>query len=332
MGMRIVNYGIIGCGFISKVHIEALKEIPNARLVAVSDVFRPNLDRVVEAEKVRGYHNYQELLQDKDVDAVLILTSSGTHSEIGMEAARAKKHVIVEKPIDTTEEKARLLIDVCRGEKVLLSCIFQHRFDPAVAAVKEAIQNGWLGKITSCVCRTTWYRDQEYYDHADWRGTLRYDGGGALINQSIHYIDLMQYLLGMPAQIFGYTATLAHERIETEDVGVAAVRFPGGCLGLIEGTTSAYPGMPSSLGIYGDAGSILLEGDEIRYCNLKNGKVCEILTVEEGSAHRKQLQDITDAIEKKHMPKVTGEEALNALRIVRAIYTSAEECRPIDLQ
>jgi len=329
--MDFVKYGIIGCGSMSSMHIEALKKIPNARLVAVADIYEPNLLRTVTKENVKGYLDYRQLLGEKDVDAVIILTSSGTHSEIGIDAAKARKHVVVEKPIDTTEERAQQLIETCKENEVLLSCIFQHRFDPAVAAVKKAIQNGWLGKITGCVCRTTWYRDQEYYDCVDWRGTIRYDGGGALINQSIHYIDLMQYLLGMPAQIFGYTARLAHERIEGEDVGVAVVRFPGGGLGLIEGTTSAYPGLPSSLGIYGDAGSVLIENDAIRYWELKNGEKYETVATE-GSAHRKQLQDITDAIAKGCAPKVTGEEALNALKIVRAIYASAAQHRPIDLQ
>jgi len=330
--MKKVNYGIIGCGAISQRHIEALKGIPNAKLVAVSDVYKPNLDRVVDAEKARGYENYRELLLDEEVDAVLILTSSGTHGEIGVDAAKAKKHVIVEKPIDTTEERARMLIEVCKKEGVMLSCIFQHRFDPAVTAVKNAIENGWLGKISDCVCRTTWYRDQAYYDCVDWRGTLRYDGGGALINQSIHYIDLMQYLLGMPAQIFGYTATLTHERIEGEDVGVAALRFSNGCLGLIEGTTGAYPGLPSSLGIYGSDGSIVIENDQIRYWNLRNGIIYEEASEKEGeTAHRKQLQNITDAIIHGTAPAVTGEEALKALKIVRAIYVSAEKNRPVEL-
>jgi len=187
-----------------------------------------------------------------------------------------------------------------------------------------------LGKITNCVCRTTWYRDQKYYDSVDWRGTLQYDGGGALINQSIHYIDLMQYLLGMPEQIFGYKTTLGHERMEGEDVGVAALRFPEGFLGLVEGTTCAYPGFSASLAIYGTDGSVLIENDKISYWKMRNDVSYEP-QIMEGSSHRRQLQNITDAIMGGTKPAVTGEDALNALKIVLAIYASAEENRPIDI-
>jgi len=326
--MKEVRYAIIGLGAISQRHIDVLKNIPNAKLVAVCHRHEAKLNRVIGRENIDGYLDYHEMLKRDDIDAVIILTSSGTHAQIGIDVARAGKHVIVEKPIDTTEEKAEQLIKVCHEENVLLSCIFQLRFAPEIVQVKKAIEKNWLGRITGCCCRTTLYRDDEYYKSVEWRGTLEFDGGAALINQSIHFIDLMQFLLGMPDEIFGYTGTLAHEGIEGEDVGVAVAKFANGTLGTIEGTTSAYPGFSQTLAIYGDAGSIIIENDKISYWNLKNGQTYEKVSAIE-LPHQRQLQNITEAILKGEESLVNGEEALKPLKIVRAIYQSMKENRPI---
>jgi Predicted dehydrogenases and related proteins len=328
----VVNFGIIGCGGISMVHIAALKAIENAELVAVSDVFEPNLKKTAGEQRVDGYPDYHDMLKRCDIDAVIILTSNGTHAEIGIEAAQAGKSIVVEKPIDVTVEKAMKLIEACRENNVVLSCIFQHRFDPAVIAIKEAVEKGWLGKIYSCCCHTKWYRTQEYYDSVPWRGTLALDGGGALINQSIHYIDLMQYIMGGVKEVFGYTGTFAHKNIEGEDTGMAVVKFKTGAIGLIEGTTSAYPGFSCRLDIHGCEGSIMLEDDAIKYWKLMNGREPDMnLQTDMVSSHQKQLQNITDAILNDSKPEVTGSDALSALAIVQGIYCSVRKHRPVAL-
>lgn len=329
---QILNFGLIGCGNISKTHIEALGKLPSAKFLAACDTYAPNLEAAVRAHGVRGYSSHRELLQDRDIDVVTILTASGTHSDIGIEAARAGKHVIVEKPIDVTVEAAQALIDACRESGVMLSCIFQHRFDASVTAMKQAIAQGRLGRLNGCCCHTKWYRPQEYYDAVNWRGTFKLDGGGALMNQSIHYIDLMQHLMGPVDEVFGYTATLAHGRIEAEDVGMAALRFKSGALGIIEGTTSAYPGFYTRLDVQGDRGSILLENDAILRWELADGSVCDESLKHKGpQPHHLQIQDVIDAIQSGREPAVGGDEALKSLRIVLAVYESARTQKPVKL-
>lgn len=331
--MRAVRFGIIGCGSISRVHIEALKACKNAKLVAACDVYRPNLDKVVLAEGIKGYTDYHEMLTNPDIDVVTILTASGMHAKIGIEAAKAGKHVVVEKPIDVTLEAAYCLIDVCRENNVKLCCIFQHRFDDSVQALKRAVTAGDFGRLNCCCCHTKWYRNQAYYDSVAWRGTWAMDGGGALMNQSIHYIDLMQYIMGDVDEVMGYTGMLAHERIETEDVAVASLRFQNGALGLIEGTTSAYPGFSTRLDVHGQRGSVILENDAVAFWQFENGLACDdALRIKGEQPHRYQLQDIVDAILENRNPRVTGEDALQSLKIVLAIYESARTKKPVKVR
>ena len=331
--MRVVRFGIIGCGSISRVHIEALKACKNAELVAACDVYRPNLDKVVLAEGIVGYTDYRKMLRNSAIDAVTILTASGLHAEIGIEAAKAGKHVVVEKPIDVTLETANRLIDACSENGVKLSCIFQHRFDASVLALKQAVSSGDFGRLNACCCHTKWYRNQAYYDSVAWRGTWAMDGGGALMNQSIHYIDLMQYIMGDVDEVMGYTGMLAHERMETEDVAVASLRFRNGALGLIEGTTSAYPGFSTRLDVHGQRGSVILENDAIAFWQFENGLACDDALKTKGpQPHRYQLQDIVDAILENRAPLVTGEDALQSLKIVLAIYQSAQTSQPVKIR
>lgn len=330
---NIVNVGIIGCGNISRYHIAAVNGLETTRLAAVSDNFAPNLEKVGKEQRVDVYPDYREMLRRDDIDAVAVLTASGTHAQIGMDCANAGKHVIVEKPVDVTLEHAQALIDCCKKNGVKLSCIFQHRFDRAVAAMKKAVEDGTLGRINCCCCQTRWYRDQHYYDCVDWRGTWKLDGGGALMNQSVHYIDLMQYMMGPVDEVFGYTATLAHERMETEDVGTAVVKFRSGALGMIEGTTSAYPGFATRLDLLGADGSVILENDVIKSWDTKSGsEFPEELKAKGPQPHTLQWADIADAILYGREPAVTGEEAVKALKIILAVYESRRTGRPVKIE
>lgn len=191
--MKQVNYAIIGCGSIAKTHIKALGQMEKGRLYAVCDKVE---ERAKEAagEGVKIYTDIDKMLADKEITAVIILTASGIHADIGMRVAKAGKHVIVEKPIDISVEKARQLIKTCEEAGVSLSCIFQHRYDKDTKALKKAIEEGRLGKLHAGCCHTKWYREQQYYDEVDWRGTRAYDGGGALMNQGIHQLDMLRYL------------------------------------------------------------------------------------------------------------------------------------------
>lgn len=329
--MAKIRFGLVGCGNISRFHIAAIQACEQAELTAVCDSFEPNLQKAMEATGAQGFADYMDLIRCSEVDAVDIMTASGMHAQIGIEAAKAGKHVIVEKPIDVTLEAAQALVDACRENGVKLSCIFQRRFGGPVQAIKEAVRRGDFGTLNECCCHTKWYRDQAYYDCVDWRGTWALDGGGALMNQSIHYIDLMQYIMGDVDEVMGYTATRAHQNMETEDVAVAALRFKSGALGLIEGTTSAYPGFTTRLDVHGDQGSVMLENDLVKFWQFANGNECdESLKVKgEQSAHSFQINDFVEAIQQNREPVVTGEEALKALKIILAIYESTRLGRPV---
>ena len=177
--MKQLNYGIVGCGAISQTHIRALEQIEGARVYGVCSRNQEKAAETAKAVGAKWYPDMGRMLKDSEIDVVLILTASGMHSNMGVEAARAGKHVIVEKPLDISVEKGKRLIAECEKAGVTLNCIFQHRFDEDVIALKEAIAAGRLGALYGGCCHTKWYRTQDYYDQVDWRGTLKLDGGGA---------------------------------------------------------------------------------------------------------------------------------------------------------
>jgi predicted dehydrogenase len=224
-----------------------------------------------------------------------------------------------------------------------LCCISQHRFDFAVQDLRRAIADGQLGKLNFGGSYTQWYRDQSYYDDGDWRGTWRLDGGGALMNQSIHYVDLMQYVMGPVEEVSAYTAALAHERIEVEDIAVATVKFKSGAVGVIEGMTLAYPGFCARLEVFGSDGGVIIENDQVKEWRLRSGAKYERpveashLIVGTTSAdiwhhsHRRQIADMMQAIWEDREPLSNGSEGRKPLEIVLAIYQSARTGRPIKL-
>src|SRR4051812_25873435 len=211
---QVLNFGIVGYGMIAKIHAACIDEIEGAKLLAVCGNNRYKAETFAADYEAEVYTEFQKMLDNKDIDVVCILTPSGTHAELGTAAALAGKHIIVEKPIDITLEKTDKLLETCLVNNVKLCCISQHRYDDGIIELKKAIDSNQLGQLNLGVSRTTWYRSQEYYDSNSWRGTRALDGGGALINQSIHYIDLLQYLMGPVDEVFAYCVHRAHERIE----------------------------------------------------------------------------------------------------------------------
>jgi UDP-N-acetyl-2-amino-2-deoxyglucuronate dehydrogenase len=341
--VRPIRFGIIGCGVIAPTHARCLDELADAELVAVCDVV-PEKARVLAAQfPAQVYSSCAEMLAQAPIDAVCVLTPSGLHAEVGTAAAQAGKHVLVEKPMDVTLERADALILACRAAGVKLGVISQHRFDPAVMALKQAVAAERLGQLIFGGAHTKWYRSQEYYDSGDWRGTWALDGGGALINQSIHYVDLLQYIMGEVAEIHAYTATRAHQRIEVEDIAVAALKFRSGALGLLEGSTSAYPGFVARLDINGTQGSVIIENDQISAWRLRTDEASPVPNEDSGfiggtsskniwhHSHRRQLADFIAAIRENRPPLVSGEEGRKPLEIVLAVYASAKSGKTIRL-
>lgn len=333
----ILNFAIIGCGTISKTHAKCISELEEAKLVAVCDIIEERAKNLAGLYSCDYYTDYHEMLKRQDIDIVNVTTPSGLHAQIGIDVAKAGKNVIVEKPIDVNLKKADSLIEACKSANVKLCSISQHRFDSDIVSLKNAVKSGKLGTLNFGGSHTKWYRSQEYYDSGDWRGTWELDGGGCLMNQSIHYVDMLQYIMGPVDEVFAYTAMRSHERIEVEDEAVAAVKFKSGAIGIIEGNTSAYPGFCTRLDIYGKEGSVIIENDVIKEWKLKSNepkpenKIRDHkLIVGTSSAdighlsHKAEIQDMIDAVKQNRDPKVTGEEGRKPLEIIRAIYKSAQ--------
>jgi len=338
-----MGVGIAGAGSVADIHAEALHQLESTKLVAVYSRNAENAKRLASKFGAEFTTDWDEFLANPEIKLVSVCTPSGAHLEYGAPAAAAGKHVVVEKPIEVTLEKARELIDTCLHYKVHLSVIFQNRFIPDVQQMKRVISEGGIGKIHLADAYIKWFRDQEYYDTGGWRGSLALDGGGALINQSVHTIDLLQWMVGEVEEIYGYTGTFTHERIEGEDTGIALLRFHNGSIGVIEGATSVFPAQERRLEIHGDQGTAVLQGNKF---TLLTGKPAdqEEQKEEEGvgaaspfagfsvEPHKNQFADIVEAIQSGGDSSVSGEEALKSLGIVLGIYESSSTHKPVQLQ
>ncbi len=341
--------GIIGAGNIAQIHAGAIQAIPACKLVGFA---AKTPDRAAALAQRFGGDSTADIdafLARSDMQAVTICTPSGTHADLGIRAARAGKHVIVEKPIDVTLEKARALIDACGKAGVKLGAIFQSRFLPSVTLMKQAIDRGRLGPIYVADAYVKWFRPPSYYEAARWRGTRALDGGGALINQSIHTVDLVQHLCGPVASVFGFCDRKRHPNIEGEDTCVAVTKFRNGAVGVIEGTTSIAPGFTRRVEIHGGKGTIVLEGNDISTWSLEGTGEEEVelerlraaaKDASDGAsdpmqlditAHRDQIAEFVEAVSAGRMPTIDGAQGLKALEIVLAVYRSADTGKLVEL-
>ena len=335
-GERVETFGvgITGAGIIAAVHAEALGEIEGARLVALTSRREATGRKLADAHGAEWHAELGELLARPDVDAVILCTPSGLHGAEAVAAAHARKHVISEKPMATTLADADRMIRACRNAGVTLSVIFQYRFNRDALRLKRAVEAGLFGRPVLGNAFVHWHRTQAYYEASGgWRGTWSLDGGGALMNQSIHAIDLLQWILGPLRSVCAYTDTLAHD-IETEDAASAALRFASGALGVIQGTTSAHRDWPLRIEIQGTEGSATLEGPRLTVWQpVREEEVLRASELESlpapredeplGGAHRQQLEEIFAALREGREPPVPGEEARKAVEIILGIYGAA---------
>jgi UDP-N-acetyl-2-amino-2-deoxyglucuronate dehydrogenase len=341
---RPLRLGIIGCGRIAPRHAQAIRDIPEEKGVVLAAACDLVESRAVHFTNTYGgtmYTDHRRLLDDPTIDVVSICVPSGMHSQIGIDAARAGKHVLVEKPIALTLEQADSLIEICNQNNVTLGVVLQNRFNPPMRELRALIDSGKLGRLLLGSATVRWFRPQEYYEDG-WHGTKMMDGG-ALMNQSIHHIDALQWLMGDVDSVFTYSDTLAH-RMEAEDVGVSVLRFKNGAVGSVEGSTFTYPeNLEGSVAVFGEHGSVKVGGTAL------NRKVFwkvrgeleherEMLTREQidpptvyGFSHREQIIEMISAIREGRTPTTHGHEARKSLRLVLAMYKSAEEKREISL-
>src|SRR2546421_4661332 len=260
------GFAIIGCGMIARFHAKALADIPGAKIVALADSELPRAKKLADELGLGDGNIYPDLpplLARRDVDIVIVATPSGVHMDPAVAAANAGKHVVVEKPLEITVERCDRIIDACDKNRVKLCTIFPSRFTDANRALKDAVDAGRFGRLTLGETTCKWWRSQAYYDQGGWRGTWALDGGGALMNQAIHNVDLLLWMMGPATHVSGFTSTLAHERIEVEDTAVACVRFKNGAVGVIEATTSVYPGLPKTIAVHGDRGTAVIEQEDV---------------------------------------------------------------------
>jgi predicted dehydrogenase len=336
------GFGIIGCGMIAEFHTRAINEIPGARVVAAYSRNPENGAKIAGLAEggCRVVDALDALLADPEIDVVCVCTPSGAHLDPAVRAAKAGKHVVVEKPLEITLPRCDAIISACDAARVRLCTIFPSRFSAANVALKAAIEDGRFGRLTLGDTYVKWWRTQEYYDSGGWRGTWALDGGGALMNQAIHNVDLLVWLMGDVATVQALTATLAHERIEVEDVAVAALRFKNGALGVIEAATSAFPGLLKRTEIHGDRGSARVEQDDVTFWEFQSPAEGDddVRARHAGAGfkagasdprginhagHRDQLADFLAAIDEGREPRVDGREGRRSVEVIRAIYRSA---------
>jgi len=331
-----IRFGIIGCGGIGTFHAEILQSVPHARLVAVMDILPERAQQVSARFGVAGYDAYPEMLARTDLDVVTVCTPSGLHAEHGMQAARAGKHVLCEKPMDIFVERIDDLVATCRTAGVVLGGIFQNRFPIALQQTKRAIVDGWLGDIIFANGSCLWYRTQEYYDSGAWRGTWTLDGG-TLSNQGIHTIDRLVWLTGMtPTVRAAYCPTLCRD-MEAEDLGIALLTFPNGAGGVLQSTTLANPGIATNVTICGTKGTVVVEDNAVTYFQAE-GAPDNLVTVERpgstggaadpaaawGGAHAANIEEFVAALRENREPSVNAQEARKAVQVLNDIYRVAQ--------
>ncbi|MBI1387600.1 MAG: TIM barrel protein [bacterium] len=344
MPTRQIRIGVVGMGFIGKFHCDAMKDAPEAHLVAVADVKKvPNLRKAQDEFNVMAYNKVEPLIKRSDIDAITLGVPSGLHGEIAIKAAEAGKHVLTEKPIEVTLQKADAMIEACRKNKVKLGVISQRRWDAGMKELKQAVDDGFLGDLVLGDAYVKWYRTQQYYDSGAWRGTWELDGGGALMNQGVHTVDCFQWVMGPVKSVTAQTARLAHERIEVEDVAQALIQFKNGAMGTIIASTAVYPGMDERLEISGTKGTMVMTKSSITTREIIGEKKKEDgAIIERGSGaadpqaitnegHVAQIRDFCQAIVENREPMINGEEGRRPLEIILAVYESARTGKTVKL-
>jgi UDP-N-acetyl-2-amino-2-deoxyglucuronate dehydrogenase len=352
------GFGIVGAGVIGATHAQAIKLVPGASLVAVADVVPGRAKALAAEHGCAAEEDIDALLARHDIDVVAVCVPTGLHAEVGVRAAAAGKHLVIEKPIDVTLAAADRLIGGTRRAGVAMTVISQHRFDAGLIELRRLLDDGALGALVLGEASTKWYRTQGYYDSAAWRGTWDLDGG-SLMNQGVHYVDLLLWAMGPVIEVTAAGATLAH-RMEAEDVTVAVVRFASGAIGSIVSSTAAFPGSAQRLEVYGTDGTVVIEDGQLIRRSLKDerspapdgtsraagaGPPPETIPAPAPAApaaaanaagidpapHAAQIGDLLAAIDEGRQPSVTADSARATLEVVCAVDESARDGRTVTI-
>ncbi|MWJ41920.1 gluconokinase, partial [Clavibacter michiganensis subsp. michiganensis] len=356
-----IRVAIVGCGVIGTHHARVLAEHPEFRVAALVDVTAATADELADvvvdelrADRPRVFAHLGDMIREDAAELVVICTPSGLHIGLAEEALAAGLHVVIEKPLDVDLARGRRIAELAReaaGRGILSTVISQHRFNPSSVVVDRAVRSGRLGRLTSAVASAPWWRSQGFYDSGHWRGTWDLDGGGALMNQGVHTLDLLVSYLGRPVEVYAQTALLAHDGIEVEDVAVAVIRFASGALATLQATTAGYPGLDTRVQVQGARGSAVIEAGSLTYfhaapesgvpaqADVRNDAELEIHAADlprsprldntylEG--HYRQYDDIADALRSGRPAGVTVDDAFLSLATVVSVYVSATLGAPV---
>lgn len=335
-----IGFAILGTGMIADFHAEAIRQVPGARLVAAYSRSAEKCREFAAKQHCRAAASLEELVADPEVQAVCVTTPSGAHADAAVPFLEVGKAVLCEKPLEISLAAVDRIVAAAMRGGGLLAGVFQSRFGRGAQVLKAAIEQGRFGRLTLCSAYIKWWRAQSYYDSSTWKGTWKMDGGGALMNQGIHAVDLLQWLAGLPEEVAAFSGTLAHTGMEAEDTLAAALRFPNGAFGVIEAATSCFPGDDLRIEIRGDKGSATLVQDRITKWEFAVAQP-EDAEIRENSlsgaigggtadpkaisteGHRRLVEDLVGAIREKRAPMIPGIEARRAVSLVLAIYESA---------
>lgn len=335
--------GIIGWGMIAKMHAKAIEAMGTATLWGIYCRDPQKAKTISKAYSCKVFTDLEEFLDSDELDIVTIATPSGAHLEPIIRAAKKGKHIICEKPLEITSARVLEAEKVARENGVLLGGIFNRRFNPAVAALKEAVEHQRFGTISLCEVQVKWFRDQAYYDSAAWRGTWALDGGGVLMNQAIHTIDLLIHFMGMPKRLSASVSTLTHQHIEVEDTAVAILEFKNGAKGVIQASTSTYSsgGRPAEIQISGDSGAVILTDEHFKLWDFKESMPMDekveaemIMGAKQAlgandpshinyRGHQLNFENFVAAVAGTEHLRITSQEALQSVTLINAIYESA---------
>ncbi len=344
--MKTWNFGIIGSGLIADFHARAINDIPNAGLIGCCDKIQERAKKLAGKYGVRAFESYEQMLASDEIDIVTIATPSGFHMEPTVAAAEAGKHVICEKPLEITLERIDAMIAAHEKSGTRLGGIFPYRFNDGMKPLREAIKSGRFGKITYAGIYVPWWRTDEYYKDS-WHGTWKLDGGGALMNQSIHMVDMLCDVMPPIESLQAYTATLGHE-MEAEDAAVAVLRYSNGALGVIYGTTASYPGQFRRFELTGTRGTVVqvensftvwqfaeerAEDAEIRgkYGQIEGGGGVADPAAITHENHTRNFKAFLDALESGEDFWISGAEARKAVEVILGVYKSAKEQKRVVL-
>lgn len=330
--MMKIKFGIIGAGVLAPLHAKAIQSNPRAMLVGIADIDHQKADKLAkeyDIEKV--FTDYEDLLLEP-VDVVCICVPSGLHSAIAVRCAAMGKHVLTEKPLDITFDHMDKMIIACRNAGVKLGTVFQRRTLPHVLAAKKVLDTGGIGQLMMIQAYLKYFRSDDYYASAGWRGKWELDGGGALMNQGIHGVDLLQWIGGEIESVMAYTATLARKNIEVEDTAVAIVKFKNGALGTVQSATSVYPEQETSIEMNGDEGTIKVNDTGLEVWEVDNHTAKQPSTIpSDYDGHAVIIEDMIGAVIDDREPMITGVEGRKSVELILAIYESARLGREVKL-